>query len=70
MKIAADVKFVKIGIQRASSAKHFGSKKHLENVRQDDIIIPEWLFKEAQEPIKKNNEKVYNLQLLKTNSQR
>ena len=39
----------KIDVDRASYAKHLRSKKLLENVRQGDIIIPEWLFKEGQE---------------------
>ena len=38
---------------RASYAKHLRSKKHSENTRQDDIIIPEWLSKEEQGPIRK-----------------
>ena len=50
-------------VHRASYAKHLNSKKHLENIRQDDINIPEWLFKEEQEPIKKK--KIYNPKTLK-----
>ena len=41
------------------------SKKHLENIIQNEIIIPEWLFKEEQTPIKKQNKKVYNPKALK-----
>ena len=40
-------------VHRASYAKHLRSKKHLEKIRQDDIILPELLFKEEQEHIKK-----------------
>ena len=40
-----------IDVHRASYAKHLRSKRPLENIRQDDITIPEWLFKEEQEPI-------------------
>ena len=54
----------KIDVHRASYAKHLRSKKHLENIRQNEIIIPEWLFKEEQEPIKKRI-KVYNPETLK-----
>ena len=36
---------------RASNAKHLGSIRHLEIIRQDEIFIPEWLFKEEQTPI-------------------
>ena len=42
-----------IDVHRASYAKHLRSKKHLENIRQDDIIIPEWLIKEEQESIRR-----------------
>ena len=35
-----------IDVHRASYAKHLRSKKHLENMRKVEIIIPEWLFKE------------------------
>ena len=41
-----------IDFHRASSAKRSRTKKHLENITQDDIIIPEWLFKEEQEPVR------------------
>ena len=44
-----------IDVHRASYAKHLRSKKHLESIRQNDIIIPEWLFKEEQTPIRKKN---------------
>ena len=42
-----------IDVQRASYAEHLRTKKHLENVRQEEIIITDWLFKEEQTPIKK-----------------
>ena len=41
----------KVNIHRASFVKHFRSKKHLENEKQNEMIIPEWLFKEEQTPI-------------------
>ena len=37
-----------IDVHRASYQKHLRSKKHLENGKQTDMIIPELLF---QEPI-------------------
>ena len=37
-----------VDVHRASYAKHFRSEIHLENIKQNDMIIPEWLF---QEPI-------------------
>ena len=46
-----------VDVHRASYNKHLRSKKHLENMKQDEMIIPEWLFKENNEiKIKK----VYN----------
>ena len=40
--------------------KNLRSKNHLEKKNQHEIIIPEWLFKEQQVPIKKQLKKVYN----------
>ena len=40
-------------IHRASYAKHLRKKTQLENIRQDEISITEWLLKEEQTPIKK-----------------
>ena len=34
--------------------KHLRIKKHLENIKQNEMIIPEWLIKEEQAPVKKN----------------
>ena len=47
-----------INVHRASYVKHLRSKKHLENIKQNEMIIPEWLFKEEQSPIKKKIQKV------------
>ena len=41
------------------------SKKHLENVEQNEMIIPDWLFKGERSPIKKKIQKVYNPKTLK-----
>ena len=41
-------------VHRASYAKHLRSKKHLETMKQKEMIIPEWLF---QEPIEKKSTK-------------
>ena len=38
-----------IDVYRASFAKYLKSKKHFENIKQDDMIIPEWLFRESIE---------------------
>ena len=41
------------------------SKKRIENIKQNELIIPEWLFKEEQTPIKKKIQKVFNPKSLK-----
>ena len=46
-----------VDVHRASYNKHMRSKKHIENMKQDEMIIPEWLFKE---PIGNKIEKIYN----------
>ena len=50
---------------RASFVKHLRSKKHLENVKQNEIIIPEWLFKEEQTPFEKKNKKILDPKTIK-----
>ena len=52
--------FCNVNGHRASFAKHLRSKKHLENVEKNEMIIPEWLFKEEKTPVKKKIKKVYN----------
>ena len=42
-----------VNVHRASFVKHLRSKKLLENTEQIEMIIPEWLFKQEQTPIKK-----------------
>ena len=46
-----------VNLHRASMQKHLRSKKHLENMIQNEMNIPEWLFKQEQTPIKKKNTK-------------
>ena len=46
-----------IDVHRASYQKHLRSKKHLENEKDNDMIIPEWLFKQ---PVENKNKKIYN----------
>ena len=41
-----------IDVHRASYVKHLRSRKHLENEKQNEMIIPELLF---QEPIENKN---------------
>ena len=45
-----------IDVRRASYVKHLKSKKHLENMKQNEMIIPKWLF---QEPIEMKINKLY-----------
>ena len=42
-----------IDVHRASYGKHLRNKKHLENEKQNELIIPEWLFKPFENKIKK-----------------
>ena len=51
-----------IDAHRASYVKHLRSKKHLENIKQNEMIIPEWLF---QEPVEKKINRIYNPKSLK-----
>ena len=55
----------KVNVHRASFIKHLRSKKHLENMIQNEMIIPEWFFKEGKTPIRKKIQKVYNPKTLK-----
>ena len=50
-----------VNVHRASFVKHLRSKKHLENMIQNEIIIPEW----KKIPNKKKIQKVYNPKILK-----
>ena len=54
-----------VNFHRASLAKHLKSKKHLENIERNEMIIPEWFFKEKKSPVKKKIQKVYNPKTLK-----
>ena len=54
-----------VNIHRASFVKHLMSKKHLEKIEQNKMIIPDWLFKQEQTPIRKKIQKVYNPRTLK-----
>ena len=54
-----------VSVHRASFVKHLRSKKHLENMIQIEMIIPEWFFKEEKTPIKNKIKKIYNPKTLK-----
>ena len=51
-----------VDVHRASYNKHLRSKKHLENRKQNEMIIPEWLFRE---PVENKIKKTYNPKSLK-----
>ena len=51
-----------VDVHIASYVKHLKNIKHLENLKQNELIIPEWLF---QEPIENKINKIYNPKLLK-----
>ena len=51
-----------IDVHRASYLKHLRSKKHIENMKQNEMIIPEWLF---QEPVENKINKVHKPKSLK-----
>ena len=51
-----------VDVHRASYIKHLRSKRHLENMKQNEMIIPEWLF---QEPVENKINKIYNPKSLK-----
>ena len=51
-----------VDVLRASYIKHLRSKKHLENMKQNELNIPEWLF---QEPVENKIKKIYNPRSLK-----
>ena len=46
-----------VDVHRASYVKHLRSKKHLKNMKQNEMIIPEWFF---QETIENKIKKIYN----------
>ena len=52
----------KVDVHRASYMKHLKSKKHIENMEQNEMNIPQWLF---QKPVENKIEKVYNPKSLK-----
>ena len=53
-----------VNVHRASFVKHLRSKKHFENIEQNEMIIPGCLFKEERSPIKKI-QKVYKPKTIK-----
>ena len=50
-----------VDVHRTSMQKHLRSKKHLENINRNEMIKPEWFFKEEKTPIKKKYKKYITL---------
>ena len=51
-----------VNVHRESYMNHLRSKKHLDNMKQKEMIITEWLFKE---PIENKIKKIYNSEPLR-----
>ena len=54
-----------VNVHRTTILKHLRSKKHLKTIKQNEMIIPEWFFKQEQTPIKNKVKNVYNPKPLK-----
>ena len=54
-----------VNVHKASIVEHLRSGKHLENIEQNELNIPHWLFKEERSPIEKKIQKVYNPNTIK-----
>ena len=52
-------------VHRASMHKHLRSKKHSENIEQNEMIKPEWLLREERSPLKRKIQNVCNPRTLK-----
>ena len=50
-----------VNVHRASMQKHLRSKILLENIIQNEMIIPEWFFKEKNHLLRKRYEKYITL---------
>ena len=50
-------KICNVNVDRESYMNHLRSKKHLDNMKQKEMIITEWLLKE---PIENKIKKIYN----------
>ena len=65
MEISRTCEICNINVHRPSFVKQLRSKKHLENMIQNEMIIPEWFFREEKAPNKKKIQKVCNPKTLK-----
>ena len=46
-----------VDVHRACYIKHLWSKKHIKNMKQNEVVLPEWLF---QEPVENKINKIYS----------
>ena len=51
-----------VDVHRATYIKHLRSKKHIKNLKRNEMILPEWLF---QEPIEQKIKNIYNTKSLR-----
>ena len=51
-----------VNVHRASYMKHLRIKKHSEKMKLNEMIIPDWLFRE---PVENKINKIYNPKSLK-----
>ena len=54
-----------VNVHRASFVNHLRSRKHLENIEQNEMRYQNGFFKEEKAPIRKKIQKVYNPKTLK-----
>ena len=50
-----------VNVHRASFVKHLRIKNHLEIIEQNEMIIPEWLFKESDLLLRKRYKRYITL---------
>ena len=50
-----------VNVHRALFVKHLRSKNHLEIIEQNEMIIPEWLFKESDLLLRKRYKRYITL---------
>ena len=51
-----------VDVHRASYIKHLRSKKHMEKIKRNEMIIPDWLL---QEPVENKIIRIHNPKSLK-----
>ena len=47
-------------VHRVAFAKHLRSKEHLEDTKYEEMIIPEWLFREPNKNVNYIPMRIYN----------